>query len=76
MVPPRLHLRWPHGLRPRVSCSNTGIIMTREEQAIAMLYDLGTREGATAANVRRAMKAAGFTEKEIAAAAASMEGRK
>lgn len=50
--------------------------MTREEQAIAMLYDLGTREGATAANVRRAMKAAGFTEKEIAAAAASMEGRK
>jgi hypothetical protein len=49
--------------------------MTREEQAIAMLYDLATRAGATPASVKRAMKAAGFTAQEIAAATIAMGAR-
>ena len=48
---------------------------SRKERAICALYDYGTREGATAASVRRQMKAAGFTAAEIAEAAQEMGGR-
>ena len=52
------------------------MMVTRLERAIIALHDYGTREGATAKSVRRQMMDAGFTNKEITAAAQAMEGKK
>lgn len=46
----------------------------RIQRAIIALHDYGTREGATAAKVKKQMKEAGFTADEIAKAAQQMEG--
>lgn len=46
--------------------------LSRIDRAVLALHDHGTREGATAKSVMRAMKRDGFTEAEIAAAAERM----
>lgn len=46
--------------------------ISRRAQAILALHDFGSREGATTAKVIEQMKAAGFTEKEMAQAAHEM----
>lgn len=43
--------------------------LSRRKQALLALHDFGSREGATAANVRRAMQDEGFSDAEIAEAA-------
>lgn len=45
----------------------------RLKRAVIALFDHGSREGATAAKVRKAMKDEGFTASEIAAAAEEMK---
>ena len=50
--------------------------ISRKQKAIIALHDFGSREGATAAKVKKQMKDAGFTTQEIAEAAAQMDGSK
>lgn len=46
--------------------------LSRVEKAKIALWDYGSRPGATAKNIRRNMKNAGFTSEEIAEAASQM----
>lgn len=48
----------------------------RKTQALLALHDLGSREGATASKVKKAMIDEGFTLEEIAQAAKSYGGEK
>lgn len=48
--------------------------ITRAEQALIALHDYGSRAGATARKIMANMRAAGFTEAEISAAATTMHG--
>ena len=48
--------------------------ISRQERCIITLYDLTTREGATAASVKKKMKKWGYTAAEIAEAASKMAG--
>lgn len=46
--------------------------MTRLERCIVALHDLGSREGATMASVKKALRDEGFTNGEIAEACEEM----
>lgn len=51
---------------------NSATALSRIDRAVIALHDYGTREGATAAKVKRQMKDAGFTPEEIVQAAKKM----